>query len=170
MKKNFSHYMRSLHRDIGFLLIGITIIYCISGIVLIYRDTNFLKYDTVIEETFKPNLEASELGKMLNMRDFIILRAEGDTLYFQKGAYNKVTGVAKFTVKEHPSFFSKIIGLHKTKSKDNAHWITLTIGILFAFLAISSLWMFKPKTKRFRRGMYLTGAGILVTIIVLLLV
>ncbi|RPH34564.1 MAG: hypothetical protein EHM93_00610 [Bacteroidales bacterium] len=170
MEKNLNHYMRSLHRDIGFFLIGFTIISCISGIVLIYRDTNFLKYDTVIEETFEPNLDEAELGKMLNIKDFKIQKVEGDSLYFQKGTYNITTGVARFTVKELPSFFSKINGLHKSKSKNITHWFTLTIGIMLLFLAISSLWMFKPKTELFRRGIYLTGAGVVVTIIILIII
>lgn len=47
-KKSINHYMRSLHRDIGFFVIGLIVIYSISGVVLIYRDTNFLKHDAVI--------------------------------------------------------------------------------------------------------------------------
>ena len=38
-KKSINHFVRSLHRDIGFFVIGLTIIYSISGIVLTYRDT-----------------------------------------------------------------------------------------------------------------------------------
>ena len=40
-KKSIHYYMRGLHRDIGFFLIGLTLIYSISGVLLIYRDTDF---------------------------------------------------------------------------------------------------------------------------------
>ena len=46
--KSINHCIRSLHRDIGFFIIGLTIIYSMSGIVLTYRDTNFLKHETLI--------------------------------------------------------------------------------------------------------------------------
>ena len=42
-KKSVHYYMRSLHRDVGFLVLGFTFIYALSGIVLVYRDTDFLK-------------------------------------------------------------------------------------------------------------------------------
>lgn len=41
-KVSIQKLMRSLHRDIGFLLIGMTLIYCISGLLLIYRGNDFL--------------------------------------------------------------------------------------------------------------------------------
>lgn len=38
------HYrIRSLHRDVGFFLVGLTLVYVLSGILLIYRDTGFLQ-------------------------------------------------------------------------------------------------------------------------------
>jgi hypothetical protein len=35
--------MRELHRYLGFFLVGIMSVYAISGVVLIFRDTDFLK-------------------------------------------------------------------------------------------------------------------------------
>ncbi|MDD4032981.1 MAG: hypothetical protein PHS48_07035 [Bacteroidales bacterium] len=35
-KKSFSYCMRALHRDIGFLLIGLIMVFSLSGIVLGY--------------------------------------------------------------------------------------------------------------------------------------
>lgn len=37
MAKNIQHYMRVLHRDIGFFVIALTVIYCVSGIILTYE-------------------------------------------------------------------------------------------------------------------------------------
>ena len=41
--------IRVLHRDIGFLVVGLTIVYALSGIVLTYRDTGFLKHGVLNE-------------------------------------------------------------------------------------------------------------------------
>lgn len=43
MAHNIHYWIRSLHRDIGFFLIGLTLIYVFSGILMIYRDTGFLQ-------------------------------------------------------------------------------------------------------------------------------
>lgn len=43
MAHNIHYWIRSLHRDIGFFLVGLTLIYVFSGILMIYRDTGFLQ-------------------------------------------------------------------------------------------------------------------------------
>lgn len=167
-KKSISHYMRSLHRDIGFFVIGLIAIYSISGVLLIYRDTNFLKHDTLVEKKLAPNIDISELGKVLRLRDFNVLKTDGSIIYFQNGTYDKETGIAKYSMKELPLWINKFNNLHKTSSKSLVHWFTTVFGILLFFLAISSFWMFKPKTRLFRRGIYFAASGILAAIILLL--
>lgn len=43
MSHTIHYWIRSLHRDIGFFLVGLTLVYVLSGILLIYRDTGFLQ-------------------------------------------------------------------------------------------------------------------------------
>lgn len=43
MAHDIHYWIRSLHRDIGFFLVGLTLVYVISGLLLIYRDTGFLQ-------------------------------------------------------------------------------------------------------------------------------
>ncbi len=40
--KNLRYYMRFLHNNIGFFIVGLVIIYSLSGILQIYRDIDFL--------------------------------------------------------------------------------------------------------------------------------
>ncbi len=75
-KKSINHFVRSLHRDIGFSVIGLTIIYSISGIVLLIGIQTSWKHETLIEKTLSPNMEASELGKVLHLRDLKVLKAK----------------------------------------------------------------------------------------------
>lgn len=163
--KRFSSIMRMLHRDIGYLMIGLTIIYIISGISLIYRDTNFLKFEKVIERQLEPNLNNDELGRQLWIRGFRVDRTEGDTLYFNNGTYNLQTGVAEYKVTELPTFFNKINHLHKTASKSSMHWLSLVFAILLFFMALSSFWMYTKKTKYFKRGLILSAIGVLLAVI-----
>jgi len=167
--KSFSRYVRALHRDIGFLSIGLIIVYSLSGIVLIYRDTSFLKRDIQIEKKLNPGLEPRELGRILHFRDFKVNETEGEVLHFQEGTYNKSTGMAIYTVNELPFMLRKFINLHKSASKDLSHWLNLLFGGMLFFMAISSFWMFKKGTRHFRRGIYITMLGILFTILVVLI-
>jgi len=166
-KKSINYYMRVLHRDIGFFVAGIMIVYALSGIVLIYRDTDLLKSETKVEKTLAPNLEPAKIGEALRIRDLKVTKTEGETISFQSGTYNTKTGVAVYTVKDIVFPFNKFINLHKAISKNPTHWFNLIVGIMFLYLAISSFWMFKPDNKNFIRGLYIAGAGIICVIILL---
>src|SRR6476659_8484363 len=93
--------MRVYHRYLGFFLAGIMAVYAISGIVLIFRDTDFLKSDKTEEIKIAPNIKKENLGKALEMRRFQVEREEGNVVYFKNGDYNRKTGVAHITTKEH---------------------------------------------------------------------
>ncbi len=169
IKKSAQNRIRSLHRNIGFFLVGLLIIYSLSGVLLIYRDTNFLKHETAVEKKLSPGLEESDLEKALQMRNFKIEKSEGEIFYFQNGTYNKVTGVAAYSIMEHPGWLKKFSDLHKTPSKNFVHWFTTIFGILLLFMALSSFWMFRPGTKLFRRGILMAGMGVLAAVLMLLL-
>ena len=161
--------MRVYHRYLGYFLAGIMAVYALSGIVLIFRDTNFLKNDKQNEKQLKPNLTSEELGKELRMKDLKIDKEEGDLLSFKQGTYNKTTGVAKYTSKELPAFVAKLTKLHKSSTKDPLFYLNVFFAISLLFFVLSSFWMFLPKTTIFKKGLYFTLAGIILTIILLIL-
>ena len=161
--------MRVYHRYLGYFLAGIMAVYALSGIVLIFRDTNFLKNDKQNEKQLKPNLTSEELGKELRMKDLKIDKEEGDLLSFKQGTYNNTTGVAKYTSKELPAFVAKLTKLHKSSTKDPLFYLNVFFAISLLFFVLSSFWMFLPKTTIFKKGLYFTLAGIILTIILLIL-
>lgn len=160
-KKSLNYYMRFMHRNVGFFILGFVIVYGLSGIVLIYRDTDFLKHEKKIHTTLPVGLNPSEVGSALRIRDFKVAKIEGDHIYFQGGSYNKATGEADQEVKELVFPLNKLTGLHKTASKNTLHWFTLTFGIIMLFMAISSLWMFKRGSVLFQKGILTALAGII---------
>jgi hypothetical protein len=166
--KSVNHYMRTLHRDIGFFAFGLIVIYILSGMALIYRDTDFLKREVTVERQLKPNMEIGDVGKELRLREVKVTKNEGDIITFQNGTYNKTSGVAEFTSKEVMFPLNKFINFHKAISGKATHWFNLIFGVVFLFLAVSSLWMFKANTKTFRRGMILVGVGIVFTVVLLM--
>ena len=164
---SFSFQMRVIHRYLGFFLVGIMTIYSLSGIVLIFRDTDFLKNEKQITKQVKPNLAADELGRMLQIRDLKIDKEEGNTLYFKEGIYDKSTGTATYTTKELPVILEKMTHLHKATSSQPLFFLNIFFGLSLFFFVISSFWMFMPSTNTFKKGMYFTIGGIVLTLILL---
>ena len=78
---NTSYYMRVFHRYLGFFLAGIMAVYALSGIVLVFRNTDFLKKEVPIEKTIAANLSGLEAGKKLKIKGFKVDKKEGTVYY-----------------------------------------------------------------------------------------
>lgn len=161
--------MRVIHRYLGFFLAGIMAVYALSGIVLIFRDTDFLKQKEEITKELAPNIAKEALGKALKMRRLDVEKEEGNIYYFRDGTYDKSTGVAKFTKKELPLILEKMTHLHKAKSSEPLFFLNIFFGVSLLFFVISSFWMFMPSTSVFKKGMYFTLGGIVLTLLLLFL-
>ena len=165
--QSFSFNMRVIHRYLGFFLVGIMAVYAMSGIVLIFRDTDFLKNEKQITKQVKANVQPEELGKLLQMKDLKIDKEEGNILFFKNGTYDKSTGTAQYKVKELPRILDKMTHLHKAKSADPLFFFNIFFGLSLFFFVISSFWMFMPNSSTFKKGMYFTIGGIVLTLILL---
>lgn len=159
--------MRILHRYLGFFLAGIMAVYAISGIVLIFRDTDFLKSTHTEEVKIEPNIKNENLGKALELRRYQFEREEGEMVYFKNGDYNKKTGVAHITSKELPYILDKMTHLHKASTDDPLYWLNIFFGVSLLFFVISAFWMYLPKTKIFKAGLLYSLAGVILTLILL---
>ena len=160
MSTSLQTNMRVYHRYLGYFLAGIMTIYSLSGIVLIFRDTNFLKNEKQVEKQLKPNLKIEELGKELRIKELKAEKEEGAIISFKQGTYNKETGVANYTVRELPRAIEKLTKLHKASTKDPLFYLNIFFGLSLFFFVVSSFWMFLPKSTIFKKGLYFTLAGI----------
>ena len=159
--------MRMLHRYLGFFLAGIMAVYSISGIVLIFRETDFLKKKTVTTQQIEPNVEALVLGKALNMKRYNFEREEGNIIYFKTGEYNKTTGLATITKTELPYVLDKMTHLHKATTNDPLYYLNIFFGMSLLFFVLSAFWMYLPKTKIFKTGLLYALAGVVLTLVLL---
>lgn len=167
--KDTRTFMRITHRYLGFFLAGIMAVYAVSGVLLVYRDTDFLKKEKKYDKTVAKNLSEKELGKELKIKNLEIEKTEGDIATFKQGTYNTASGEAKYSKKELPFILDKMTKLHKSQSKETLSPLNTFFGISLFFFVISSFWMFNPKTKAFKRGMVFTIVGLVVSIILLLI-
>ena len=160
--------MRIIHRYLGFFLAGIMAMYSISGILMIFRNTDFLKKEVVVEQKLAPNLAAGELSAALRVKGGVKPeKTEGDVVYFKQGEYNTKTGVAKVKKMELPVILDKMEHLHKATTDSPVYWLNIFFGLSLLFFVISSFWMFLPKTSVFKKGVYFSLAGMVLTIILL---
>lgn len=167
MGRKTSTKMRALHRYLGFFLSGIMAIYAISGIVLIFRDSDTFKKEIEVKKELATHISKKELPQALNIRRLEVTKEEGDLYYFKDGTYNTVTGVAEYTKKELPYILDKLTHFHKAKSGDPLYFFNIFFGVALLFFVLSAFWMFMPGTSIFRKGLLYALAGIVAALLLL---
>lgn len=165
-KTPFSFQIRVIHRYLGYFLSGIMFVYALSGIILIFRDTNFLKSEVVLERQLEPNLTESKLSGKFR-KGVKINKKEGDIFYFKNGNYNQKTGVAITNKMELPIIIKKMEHLHKADTKSPLYFLNIFFGSSLLFFVISAFWMYTPKMPIFKKGMYFAIGGIVLTLVLL---
>ena len=166
--KNTRTTMRLLHRYLGYFMAGIMAVYAISGVLLIYRDTDFLKQEKKYDKKIEANIPNDKLGKELKIKGLEVKEQKGDLVIFKEGTYNVKTGEAKYTKKELPFFLKKMTDLHKSDSKHKLSLLNTIFGISLFFFVISSFWMFNPKSRIFKNGMIITVLGVILAVVLTL--
>jgi hypothetical protein len=162
-----SKNMRIYHRYLGFFLAGIMAIYSISGVIMIFRDTDFLKKENHKVLTVAVNLKNEEIGPAIKLKNLKVKSDTLDIVTFEQGTYNRTTGVADFKVKELPIVINKLTKLHKATNKDPLYYLNIFFGVSLLFFVISSFYMFMPGTTIFKKGMYFTLAGFVLALVML---
>lgn len=164
--KELSLKFRILHRYLGFFLTGVMAIYAISGIIMIFRETNFLKSEKVETRQLEPNLTEGELSPKLRM-GVKVEKKEGDILYFKDGNYNQATGVATIKKMKLPFVLEKMERLHKATTNSPLYFFNIFFGLSLLFFVISAFWMFLPSMPILKKGLYYAMGGIILTLIML---
>ena len=178
---NFSKFNRVTHRDIGYLIAGLTIIYAISGIALnhksnwnpnyIFDNRSFTSDIKVSRETFSKET-AADILKSINADP------EFKTFYFPSG--NKVTifidgGFVQLNVatgegvieriSKRPLFY-QINFLHYNPGKWWKYFSDI-FCIALITVTLTGLFILKGKNGITRRGAILTITGIILPLIFL---
>lgn len=190
-KKSFSDIMRSLHRDLGYFVIGLTLIYTITGFILSGRDLGWMEQTYIYEQNLSQNISKDEFIKKLKktmknteivtdihpaimkysikkIKSFEFKKEEENVLYFKYKAniikYNKISGDMIFEIHSYPGFLKKFITAHKSKQKDVWFYLAIMYSIILSFLAISAMFMVKGKYSFPRRGVFIMLSGIALVI------
>ena len=168
MSKIVSRF-RVYHRYLGFFLAGIMTIYALSGTIMIFRTTDFLKQDKIKEREIGANIPAEELGAKLFIRNLQVLNEDENTVTFSQGSYDKTTGVATYKVKELPFVFQKLEKLHKATTNSPLYFLNIFFGVSLLFFSVSAFFMYTKTNKVLRKGVIVAIAGLIFAVIIVLI-
>ena len=176
-KSSLFRLNRVLHRDIGFLCIGLTIFYCISGVALNHIDKWNPNYQI---EKFTMKLVKAPAGGEPDetwVRDtcqFLNLKEKYKT-FFQTSPnklrifledsivdVNIPTLEATYEKAMERPFFSQINFLHLNKPKKLWTHVADLYALGLLFLAVSGIFMVRGNRGIFGRGGWLTLLGFLI--------
>jgi hypothetical protein len=156
-----SQKFRTYHRYLGYFLAGIMAIYAISGTTLIFRKTDFLKYDQVIERELPAALNAEQLNSKLQIKEFVVQNETATRIEFNGGSYDRETGETSYTIKDYPLPLAKLVKLHKATDKSPLYYLNIFFGFSLLFFVVTSFLMYIPKAPQFKTGIKVAGAGAL---------
>lgn len=180
---NFRRLWRVLHRDLGYFIVGITLMYAISGIALnhmydwnpnyivtekevVVTPSGDLPYtkEAIIEALDKANANVEYKKHFKTSRNTIKIFVDGGAVEFEietgKGWLE--------TVRKRPLFFS-INNMHYGK-----HYIWKWISDFYAFcliiVTLTGVVILKGKNGITRRGLWFTVAGLILPILFIVLI
>jgi uncharacterized protein len=181
---NWRKINRVLHRDIGYLCVGLTLIYAVSGILV-----NHLSHD--FNPSFKKTLKISAitpyLGQKINQPivEKIINEIGAEETFinvfqpnrkslriFLKGNtinVNLETGTVEQELIKPRPILKEINDLHLNKSKKLWTFMADAYAVALALLAITGVFVLKGKKGITGRGAWLTSIGFLVPIFFIIL-
>ena len=174
--KRWRGYLRAVHRDFGYLAIGFTLIYAISGIAQNHiEDWGDVSYKSS-EETFAiapiadgvPDAQAIAIvvAKVGLGTPTSTLRA-GDEIRLEYASGAKVSAIGdRVTVQGRSSrfFIGAANWLHRARNKHAWKYVSDAFAVLLLYLAISGIFMIKGKLGFKWRGMILISIGVAVPV------
>ncbi len=171
--KRWRLWLRAIHRDVGYLAVGLTFVYALSGIAINHLgdwDPNFKSVvDKYQLETPLPDddLElTTKIVEKLGLPEDDVRAAFFDSdILFEVTLQESVvvldtsTGVMKVASKE-PRFFLRVVNwLHYNRGKSAWTYIADGYAILLLYLAISGAFLLKGRKGLLGRGGILIVMG-----------
>ncbi|HEX2686288.1 MAG TPA: PepSY-associated TM helix domain-containing protein [Kofleriaceae bacterium] len=172
LKKRWRAWLRAIHRDIGYLAVGFTVIYALSGIAMNHIDDwdpNF--HASEITRTITPipdELSDADAASRIALAAGLSGKIEdtyraGDEVRLTYANGSKVTAIGDaITIQSRRDrlFFRVADWLHATRGKQAWKFIADLYAALLLYLAISGIFMIKGRLGLRWRGASLIALGL----------
>jgi hypothetical protein len=168
VNNSFHSSFRKYHRWLGFFLAGIMLIYAISGILLIFRPTDFMKFPQTEIRQLGTGLNAQTLDENLRLRGFLLQSESNEKIIFNLGQYDKTTGETIINNMDYPLPLAKLVNLHKATNNSPLFILNISFGLSLLFFVISAFLMFMPRVQTFKNGVKISLAGAIFALIVVI--
>lgn len=155
----FHTAIRKYHRWLGFFLAGIMSIYAVSGVLLIFRKTDFMKFETIEQHQLSAQLSRQTFIDELGIKGVEVTTESPNTLTLNIGTYDKKTGVALIARKRYPLVLDKLVNLHKSTHNSPLYWLNIAFGLTLLFFVVSAFFMFMPRLPQHKNGLKIAAAG-----------
>ena len=173
-----------VHRDLGYLCAGLTLVYAVSGVAVNHRadwNPNYIiaretvqlgtmDLDAPASERFvaevlrEVGLEGPVRGTFRPDPESVDIFLEGNTV-----SVDLTTGEATWeSVRDRP-ILRAVNFLHLNESKKLWTWMADLYAIALALLAVTGLFVLRGKKGITGRGAWLTGAGVVIPVVFLLM-
>ena len=171
LKKRWRAWLRAVHRDFGYLAVGFTLIYALSGIAINHIsdwDPNFssvektltiapISVDLSDAEAVKLVTEAAGTGKP----DDIYRAGDEIRLSYSNGTQVTAIGESVTVQARSPRFFLRVANwLHYNRGKKAWTYMADLYAIMLLYLAISGIFMIKGRLGLRWRGAILISLGL----------
>jgi hypothetical protein len=174
---------KTLHRDLGYLFVGMILIYAISGVAINHRtdwNPNYIiksqdygvgsgRTESKVDMNYI-NLILQKAGESGNYKNHYFPESGVMTVFIKGGniTVNLETGDCRLETIQNRPLFKEVNLLHYNPGRIWT-WFSDIFCVALAFLAISGLFILKGKYGLVWRGAILTAIGILIPLLLLLL-
>jgi len=168
--------LRTLHRDLGYFIVGMTIVYTLSGIFLNHRfdfnpdykiiNTDFqthIRTNTNINEQEIKNV-LKELEREVVYKQHFITNQGNIKIFISNGevVINPETGIGTMTYLQKRPVIFEMNFLHRSSIGTIWKWVSDVMAVILLFVAVSGLFLLKGKRGFGRWGWYYTIAGVII--------
>jgi uncharacterized protein len=182
--KTLRRWNNAIHRDAGYLCVGMTLIYAISGIVLNHFKSGDLIHPDYIKSYKEFKVTLPKEGQVTQAYVFSVLENIGEKGHYKShimgtnsleiflsmgSVYIDLTnGTAQLEKKTLLYGIREFNLLHYNNIKKLYTWFSDLYAVALIFLAITGLFVLKGKNGILRRGAWLTAIGIILPALFLL--
>lgn len=180
---NIRRLLRVLHRDLGYFIVGMTIVYCVSGIILNHRHDFNPDYRIFFEEISTQPMPVEYYNKQAiinlleefklkpNYRKHYITNQGNIKVFIESGEvviYPHSGDAALSLLKKRPLIF-EMNKLHKASIGTFWKWTSDLMAAILLFVAFSGIFLLKGRRGFSRWGWYWAIAGVVVPIVFVLM-